>query len=89
MKQVQVVKLIDGVFDASSAKEIILTMIDKKIEFNQLNSFRNQVTHNVKDSKLEARIKDLKSAKQGIIDFLNNENAKNFKISAEINIESY
>jgi|DEB19_MinimDraft_3_1074340.scaffolds.fasta_scaffold31070_3 hypothetical protein len=87
MKEIYDITLIDGLFEETNAKEIILTMIDKKIEFNEMSSFRNLVTNNNKDLNLEARIQALKLAKQELIHFLKNDNNKKFKISAKIKIE--
>ena len=63
------------------AKEIILTMIDKKIEFNEMSSFRNLVTNNNKDLNLEARIQALKLAKQEVDDIKAKFNKANLEIS--------
>jgi hypothetical protein len=88
MKHKQIIKLIDGVFDQENAKEIILTMIDKKIEFNEMNSFSKLVKQNITDSKLERRTKELKHAKQAIIEYFNAIKSAEFKLLAEIQIEA-
>lgn len=87
MKNKQIIKLIDGVFDQENAREIILTMIDKKIEFNEMNLFSKLVKENVKDTALEKRTEALKQAKQQIIAYFNPSNLQAFKILAEIQIE--
>lgn len=87
MNSLETIKLIDGVFDKESAKEIILTMIDKKIEFNEMHSFRNLINNNQRDSDIEDRIKSLKKAKLGIIEYLNSATLSDVKIDAIIKIQ--
>ena len=87
MNSLETIKLIDGVFDKESAKEIILTMIDKKIEFNEMHSFRNLINNNQRDSDIENRIKSLKKAKLGIIEYLNSATLSDVKIDAIIKIQ--
>lgn len=89
MENNHIVQLIDGSFDLKSAKEIILTMIDKKIEYHEMNSFRSLVTSNLNNVSIESKIQDLKQTKQRLIDYLNNAPTGNFKISATINIEAF
>jgi hypothetical protein len=60
MKKELKLKLIEGIFDQSDTNEIILSMIEKKIQFHEINSFRNFVKHNKKDAKLQKRIDALK-----------------------------
>jgi hypothetical protein len=89
MENNHVVQLIDGNFDLASAKEIILTMIDKKIEYHEMNSFRSLVTSNLNNANIESKIKELKLTKQRFIDYLNAAPTGKFKISAAINIEAF
>jgi hypothetical protein len=79
--------LINGVFEHLDTKEIILSMLDKKIEFHELNSFRNLVKLNKKDLNLEKRINELKKARILFVEFINSNKDKNFKIDSEIMIK--
>jgi hypothetical protein len=88
MENNHIVQLIDGNFDLASAKEIILTMIDKKIEYHEMNSFRTLVTSNLNNAHIDSKINDLKLTKQRFIDYLSAAPTEQFKISAAINIEA-
>jgi hypothetical protein len=81
------ISLINGFFDHEDATEIILSMLDKKIEYHELNSFRNLVKLNLKDLNLEKRIDELKKTKSLFIEFINSNKDKNFKIDSEIMIK--
>lgn len=87
MKNSITIKLIDGIFDQLTAKEIILTMINKKIEFLELNSFSDLVKYNQKDEQLEARIEELKKERLNYLQFIQKNKENQFKIASEINIE--
>lgn len=80
-------KLIDGIFGQSDTNDIILSMIDKKIEFNELNSFRDLVKLNKKDVDLQNRIDELKKERQLFIEFIQLNKHQQFKIQSEINIQ--
>ena len=80
------IKLIDGIFNEENAKEIILTMINKKIEFNEIKGLGNLVKRNEEDNHLEQRIKELKMQRQNIINHFNNNNNESFEIQAVIRI---
>jgi hypothetical protein len=88
MKNALKMKLIDGIFELSEMNEIILTMIDKKIQFHELNSFRNLVQHNQKDVKQQDRIEELKKERQLFIEYINSNINENFKINSEIKIQT-
>lgn len=88
MKNALKMKLIDGIFELSEMNEIILTMIDKKIQFHELNSFRNLVQHNQKDAKQQDRIEELKKERQLFIEYINSNINENFKINSEIKIQT-
>ena len=87
MKKELTLKLIDGVFDKSDTTDIILSMIDKKIEFNEMNSFRNLVKFNKKDMNLQSRIDELKKARMSFVEYINLNKNENFNLESEINIK--
>ena len=80
------IKLIDGIFNEENAKEIILTMINKKIEFNEIKGLGNLVKRNEEDNHLEQRTKELKIQRQNIINHFNKNNNERFEIQAIIRI---
>ena len=87
MKKELTLKLIDGVFDNSDTTDIILSMIDKKIEFNEMYSFRNLVKFNKKDMNLQSRIDELKKARMSFVEYVNLNKNASFKLESEINIK--
>jgi len=88
MKKQLKLNLINGLFDASDMTDVILSMIDKKIEFNELTSFRNFVKFNKKDLNLQQRIEDLKQTRTKFLEFAKNNQDAKFKIQSEININT-
>lgn len=60
-------KLIKGSFDSSEAKEILLNMIDSKINFHKIKSLSSLVRCNQPNKGSEQRIKELKEAKEEIL----------------------
>lgn len=87
MKKELTLKLIDGVFDNSDTTDIILSMIDKEIEFNEMYSFRNLVKFNKKDVNLQSRIDELKKARMSFVEYVNLNKNASFKLESEINIK--
>jgi hypothetical protein len=87
MKKELKLKLIEGIFDQSDTNEIILSMIEKKIQFHELNSFRNFVKHNKKDTKLQKRIDALKKERKLFIAFIKSKKNQNYKVHSEISIQ--
>jgi hypothetical protein len=86
MKKEFETSLINGVFDKTDSTDIILSMLNKKIEYHELKSFSNLVKFNEKDFYLEDRIDELKKARQLFIEFINSNEDKSFKIQSEIKI---
>lgn len=82
-------KLIEGVFSAKDAKEILLTLIEEKIKFHELKSFSDEVKIGTKNNESLLKIKDLKGTRAKIIEVLNVEDteSKNFNINSFIEIE--
>jgi hypothetical protein len=87
MKKELVIALINGVFDSLDATEIVLSMINKKIEYHELNSFSNLIKFNEKDVHLEDRIDALKKDRDLFIAYLNSNKDKTFKIQSDIKVE--
>jgi hypothetical protein len=79
--------LIDGVFDNTDTTDIILSMLNKKIEYHELKSFSNLIKFNEKDVHLENRIVALKKSRQLLIEFINSNKDSVFKIQSEIKVK--
>jgi hypothetical protein len=87
MKKELVITLMNGVFDSLDATEIVLSMINKKIEYHELNSFSNLIKFNEKDVHLEDRIDALKKDRDLFIAYINSNKDKTFKIQSDIKVE--
>jgi hypothetical protein len=87
MKQEFVTTLINGVFDNKDATDIILSMLNKKIEYHELRSFSNLIKFNEKDICVEDRIEELKNARRLLIEFINSNRVSTFKIQSEIKVK--
>lgn len=64
------VKLIDGKFSPTEAKEILLNMISNKIQFHTIKDFSSEIRTGEPEMKSRERIKDLREAKKKIIALL-------------------
>jgi hypothetical protein len=60
----ETIKLIDGQFTPEEAKDVLLEIIAKKINFHKLKNFTSQVRYDQPDAESEERIKELQEAKE-------------------------
>jgi hypothetical protein len=88
MSNTRSLKLIDGIYEASDAAEILYTVLNDKIRFHsiQLNSFleRNQgeVSHS------ESRLKQLKEEKAKIAEIIGEaKDGKKIRLKASIEVD--
>ncbi len=84
MKQQQF-NLIDGIFDSEEAKEILLCLIDSKIQFHNNRIFSHEIRFGTKNNDSVNRIEELKETKKQILQMIE---GGNFSINSQINIES-
>ena len=89
IKKANKLKLIQGVFKADKAKDILLTLIDSKVQFHQLNNFSSQIRHGNQDEFSLERIQDLKELKKNILKILDyaDFNGQELQIDSSINIK--
>ncbi len=82
-------KLIEGVFSAKDAKEVLLTLIDQKIKFHELKSFSSKIKFGKADEESLQRVNDLTQTKTDIMKYLVNkvDNGLSFSIKSFIEIE--
>jgi hypothetical protein len=66
MEKKQNFKLIDGVFDPVEAKKIIISLINNKINFHNLEDFSNHVRFNDNLSNSKKRITELQKNKEDV-----------------------
>ncbi len=78
--------LIDGIFNAKDAKEILLTLIEQKIKFHELKNFSCEIRTGIKDVNSLLKINELNITKAKINEVLksNNQDEISFSIKAEI-----
>ncbi len=89
MKALNNLPLIVGVYTPEKAKDIILSLIESKIQFHQLNSFSSEVRFGKKDQHSLDRIDELKSIKKEVLKIIeySDFNQKKLEISSLINIQ--
>lgn len=82
-------KLIEGVFSAKDAKEVLLMLIEEKIKFHDLKSFSNEVKTGKKSEESLEKVEELRATKAKIISFVDGKDAElsNFTITSTIDIE--
>lgn len=76
--------LIKGVFEADEAKEILLYLIDGKIQFHKNCIFSDRVRLGTENTDSVNRIKELESTRTQILDLISN---SKLSIHPQINIE--
>ncbi|MEO5910986.1 MAG: hypothetical protein ABIP95_08865 [Pelobium sp.] len=82
-------KLIEGIFSAKDAREILLTLIEEKIKFHELKSFSDEVKTGAKNNQSLLKIEELKNTRVNILSFLVKDEHKNesFHLTSSIEIE--
>ncbi|HEY9176764.1 MAG TPA: hypothetical protein VIN07_03695 [Flavipsychrobacter sp.] len=63
-------KLIDSNYTASEAREILMAIINSKIQFHQLKTFSHDIRYGIPDAHSEKRIKELEETRRAITQFL-------------------
>lgn len=83
-------KLIDGIFSAADAKEVLLMLLEEKIKFHGLKSFSDEVRTGNKNRDSLARIAELEGIKNTIVRALtqDSENSDTFYIKSYIKISN-
>lgn len=83
----QTFKLIDGTFIPSDAKEILIGMINHKINFHSTRSFSSVVRTGNPDIDSDLRIIVLGETRNELISLLNSATSKDKKVTIRSNIE--
>ena len=87
MKKVYSVDLINSFFSKQEATELILGLINYKIELHSNKLFSSQVKYGVEDEDSKYRLELLSKSRDQIKALLNQSEETHFKLSAEIKIE--
>ena len=82
-------KLIDGIFQPSEAKKVLLDLLNTKISYHKLDDFSNHIRFNTEISNSKNRIEELLKTSNAIKEIIElaNQNGKQLKINSEIIIE--
>ena len=87
MKKVYSVDLINSFFSKQEATELILGLVNYKIELHSNKLFSTQVKYGVEDEESKYRLDRLTLSRDQIQAFLNETEDTHFKLTAEIKIE--
>ena len=82
-------KFIEGDFSTEEAKTVLMTLINNKINFHNLNSFSDYVKHNGNSEKSKKRISELITTREAILKLIEEAEKKELKLSikSDISIE--
>jgi hypothetical protein len=80
-------KLIEGVFSAKDAKEILLTFIEEKIKFHELKSFSAEVKTGHKSEEALIRVEELKKTRRELVELLESENMESIYLSSYVEVK--
>ena len=80
-------KLIDGVFNSKEAKKIIISLINNKINYHNLEDFSNHIRFNNVLSNSQKRISELQSAQKMIEELVDLAEKKQWKLKIESTVE--
>lgn len=82
-------RIIDGTFTADKAKELLIELIDHKINFHNMEKFSHKICYGEDLEHSEKRIKELTNEKQSLMEWLNNhKETDTIKINCKINLET-
>ncbi|MEQ8926100.1 MAG: hypothetical protein RLO81_09830 [Fulvivirga sp.] len=76
--------LIKGVFEPEEAKEILLYLIDGKIQFHQNRIFSDRIRFGTENQDSLKRIEELKTTKENILKLIADDK---LSIHSQINVE--
>jgi hypothetical protein len=79
-------KLVNGVFSAEEAQKIIMSLINSKIDFHNLNAFSDFIRHNSAADDSKSRIEELIQTREDIIKLIQEAEKKGKKLSIKSNI---
>lgn len=80
-------KLIDGVFNSKEAKKIIISLINNKINYHNLEDFSNHIRFNNVMSNSQKRISELQSAQKMIEELVDLAEKNQWKLKIESTVE--
>ena len=91
MKKKETIELINGTFTPTEAREILLQLLNSKIDFHNLRNWSSRERFGKPDSYSEQRLKHLEESRKKVeklfSNSINDENNIIINSSIEINIE--
>ncbi|MCS6975342.1 MAG: hypothetical protein N2044_01995 [Cyclobacteriaceae bacterium] len=83
------VKLVDGLFSAEEAREILLNLIQCKIQYHEMNNFSSLEQHGKPDTIAQYRLPELRAEQEKVKQLTNAAAQKRciLKITSAIRIE--
>lgn len=87
MKQLYSIDLINSFFSKEEAAEMILSLLNYKIEFHTNKLFSQQVKFGIEDEDSKYRLDRLCASRDSIKEFLMHSEESHFKLTAELKIE--
>ena len=87
METLKKINLINGEFNSFEAREILLDMCNKNINFNKIQNFSSQIRYGEDDEKALCRINQLRESVAHISEILEEAKAHNKKLKIKSFIE--
>lgn len=87
MKQVYLVDLVNSYFSKEEATELILSLINYKIDLHSNKLFSTKVKYGIEDEDSKYRLDKLCASRDQLKTYLNNTEETHFKLTAELKIE--
>ena len=79
-------KLVNGVFSAEEAQKIIVSLINSKIDFHNLNAFSDLIRNNTTVDNSKSKIEALTQTRHDIIELIEEAEKKGMKLNIKSNI---
>ncbi len=70
MQKVEQIDLIKGDFTAGEAKEILMNLINSKINFHEVKSFSKMIRLGIPEEQSLKRVEELKASRETILELL-------------------
>jgi hypothetical protein len=80
-------KLIDGVFNPIEAKKIVISLINNKINYHDLEDFSNHIRFNNNLSHSQKRVNELQVAKEELSNLISLAEANGWELKINSTIE--
>jgi hypothetical protein len=87
MENKQVLKLIDGTFLPSEAGKVLFELINRKINYHQMERFSNEERFGKDESNSRGRIEQLKDARRRLEEIIDYTSIKGLRLKIESSID--